>query len=604
MASRTRLMTIAATALTAAALAGCGGNDDGDVTDANTAPTPVTQADLDGVKDFLLAQSQQLQGFTKEFRANAEAYHALARKAGFDDEQLWSQSGSQVRPLLENLKASWIEGNPAYERMEGIVAGTPSLARYDVILDAGSSASEDPASAVPFDLTLPNGTVLKQPGNLYNLTEGALWGTLPDSLPAGTPTDLDGDGTEEFGEVLPDSGLLVSSARAFDRYAGELDQASRSWQPSDSDAFTALVVMVPTMSEYFGQWKESRFVLGGRSDSQSFNVVSRLSDISDILAGLDVVYDGVAPRIRKADVAQAGQTRQRARPSSWSTSATCIRASSPVSASRRSRPRCSARRRRSAAPRSQARSRRRPPRSGSRSSSSVLVRALAAAAAAVLVALAASPGAADASPAQPWQAAADIRRALTRGSDRARARRSGDGGPPRRAREAAAARPAPRRRAAEPGRGRGRGRRRRPRRARDRARRRVDADPRRGPAPGDVGGPARRRRGRPRVAARARVPAPDKVLAARCGRNARAAHASPGAARPGLRRRPRSGPICSTPTRRDSARSSRRSTRPAPAASPSRSPARRPPHAATSPSSRRPTRRSEARRVRGRSKRS
>ena len=40
--------------------------------------------------------------------------------------------------------------------------------------------------------------------------------------------------------------------------------------------------MVPTMSEYFGQWKTSRFVLGDRASSDSFNVVSRLSDIGDI----------------------------------------------------------------------------------------------------------------------------------------------------------------------------------------------------------------------------------------------------------------------------------------------------------------------------------
>ena len=44
--------------------------------------------------------------------------------------------------------------------------------------------------------------------------------------------------------------------------------------------------MVPTMSEYFGQWKVSRFVLGNRAKGNAFNVVSRLSDIGDILGGL------------------------------------------------------------------------------------------------------------------------------------------------------------------------------------------------------------------------------------------------------------------------------------------------------------------------------
>ena len=127
---------------------------------------------------------------------------------------LWAKRSEEVGPLLRQMKAAWVEGNPYYERVEGIVAGTPSLAEYDVIIDAGSSAAEDPESAVPFDLTLPDGTVLKQPGNLFNLTEGALWGTLPEALDRpGTPVDLDGDGTVEFGEVLPDPQLLLAASR-------------------------------------------------------------------------------------------------------------------------------------------------------------------------------------------------------------------------------------------------------------------------------------------------------------------------------------------------------------------------------------------------------
>ena len=66
--------------------------------------------------------------------------------------------------------------------------------------------------------------------------------------------------------------------------------------------------MVPTMSEYFGQWKESRFVLGSSSESESFNVVSRLSDINDILTGLEVIFAGVEERLADVDPAQAEQT--------------------------------------------------------------------------------------------------------------------------------------------------------------------------------------------------------------------------------------------------------------------------------------------------------
>ena len=100
------------------------------------------------------------------------------------------------------------------------------------------------------------------------------------------------------------------SADAFALYAGKLDRSARAWKPTASDAFTAVVVMVPTMSEYFGQWKVSRFVLGDRARGDSFNVVSRLSDIGDILGGLRVIYAGIRPAIATVDPQQAAQTKR------------------------------------------------------------------------------------------------------------------------------------------------------------------------------------------------------------------------------------------------------------------------------------------------------
>ncbi|MGH3023763.1 MAG: imelysin family protein [Gaiellaceae bacterium] len=304
-------VVVCAAALVAA---GCGG-DEGESqpaaeTGASTeAESQAVGTELAGVKQFLGEHTDQLAGFTEEFEQLATEYHELAEAQGFDLQALWAQQGDAVGPLLDRMKAGWVEGNPYYERVEGVVAGTPSLAEFDVILDAGSSASEDPESAVPFDLELPDGTVLEQPGNLFNLTEGALWGTLPEELGyAGEPADLNGDGQVEFGEVLPDPGLVRAAAEAFDTYAEELDAAGEAWEPTPSDAFTAIVVMVPTMSEYFGQWKVSRFVAGNEADSEAFNVVSRLSDIRDILTGLEVIYEGVQPAVEQVDEGQAAQT--------------------------------------------------------------------------------------------------------------------------------------------------------------------------------------------------------------------------------------------------------------------------------------------------------
>jgi hypothetical protein len=271
---------------------------------------PAQKVNLAPTKTYLLKHTSDLRGLTTRFRSQANRYFALAKASGFDHAAMWQTKRSEVTRVLARSKSLWIEGNPYYEQVEGVVAGTPSLSVYDVILDAGSSAAEDPAGAVPFDLELADGRVLRKPGNLFNLTEGMLWGTLPQYTAKGVRADLDRDGKLEFGEALPDAYVFKAAADAFVLYAGKLDASSRAWKPTASDAFTAVVVMVPTMSEYFGQWKASRFVLGNRAKGDAFNVVSRLSDIGDILGGLRVIYAGIRPAIATVDPQQAAQTKR------------------------------------------------------------------------------------------------------------------------------------------------------------------------------------------------------------------------------------------------------------------------------------------------------
>ena len=220
-------------------------------------------------------------------------------------------TATEVRELIKRSQETFARANPSYEQMEGVVAGVPELADYDVIIDAGADAS-DPENAVPFSLTTPDGRTFKQPGNFNFLVETSLFGTEPRFAARGVEPDLDGDGRVEFGEALPDAGFYVAAAREFERTARELDRAAGEWRPTLQDALTALVVMTPTMSEYFEAWKNSRFVAGSEATEKAFVVASRLQDISDILGGLVLVYDNVRPSIARADAAQAAPDGQRA----------------------------------------------------------------------------------------------------------------------------------------------------------------------------------------------------------------------------------------------------------------------------------------------------
>jgi hypothetical protein len=299
---RTALALACLAALTAA---GCGGGDASDRSTGASTPAPRRFA---GVKAYLLQHTGPLARRTAELSREADRYYALARRERFDYGVLLREHRADVRDLVGAMQATWRRANPLYEQAEGVVAGVPELADYDVILDAGAAAADDPKNAVPFDLRRPDGKVERRPGNFSFLTETALWGTERRFVASGVRPDLDGDGKVGYGEALPDANHLVAAARDFARNARALDASARRWTPNASDVFTALVVMTPTMSEYFGAWRNSRFVAGANADEASFVGTSRLSDITDILSGLERVYGGVRPMVARASGAQADQT--------------------------------------------------------------------------------------------------------------------------------------------------------------------------------------------------------------------------------------------------------------------------------------------------------
>ncbi len=262
------------------------------------------QSDLTGIKTYLLEKTTTLRATTTSLRDLGDHYYTLAKDVNFDYAILWQNSQEDAKKTILDARAAWIQASPLYEQMEGIVAGTPSLAAFDLILDAGSSGADDPDNAVPFDLTLPDGRVLPKPGNLFGVLESTLWGTFADFTAPGVQPDFDGNGAQDLGDALPDANVFKAAADALDSYAAQLATTAQAWQPTTAEAFSALVVMVPTMNEYFGSWRDSRFVAGEASTQRDFVAISRLADIQDILGGLEVVYGEIQSLAATVDAAQ------------------------------------------------------------------------------------------------------------------------------------------------------------------------------------------------------------------------------------------------------------------------------------------------------------
>ncbi len=292
---------LALPAVAAVMLAGCGSDD----TDPGN---DVPDTGLTAVKSYLTDHSADLAAEAAKVKTAADTYYGLAESNNFNYAKLLKDDCKAVDAALTDARNAFIKANPAYEEMEGIVAGIPRTAQYDTDIDAGSDAF-DPESAVSFNLKLNDGTVMKQPGNLFFLLETSLYGTNDDLVVKGVKPDVNCDGKVEFGEGLPDAAIFKATADEFDRQATDLDADAQEIVVSDSDAFTAITVMTPTMSEYFEQWKLSSFVAGqGKQEEAGFVATSRLSDIADILTGIVFTYDEIRPLIAEKNEDQAEQT--------------------------------------------------------------------------------------------------------------------------------------------------------------------------------------------------------------------------------------------------------------------------------------------------------
>jgi hypothetical protein len=255
------------------------------------------------VKGYLLAALTKIERASDEFVSNATAYQKLVDANGGDCAKAFAQSPDEVLRLVaalrENYKAMDSFG---YETIEGIVAGVPRLADFDVYLDAGVPKDQAGGGTpvAPVVLTLPGGSKIDREGCLFTyLIEPMLWGSNKTLV---VPVDLDRDGKIGPRESLPRVDALQAIATDVRMKIRELHETAIAWQPSTSDYFSAIITMTPTLSGYFDDWKESRYA---PETSGKFSAISRVSDMRGIMFSVAVLYGAVHANVAGKDPALA-----------------------------------------------------------------------------------------------------------------------------------------------------------------------------------------------------------------------------------------------------------------------------------------------------------
>lgn len=252
--------------------------------------TPATAA---SVKKYLLDRLERVQKASEDFVKNSEAYAAIVAANGNSVEAAYKADSKKMDALVGKMQEDYKAMDSfGYETVEGIVAGVESMADYDIYLDAGVPASEGPDGVAPVVLDLGNGKKIDKQGALFTyIIEPTLWGGEKRwVVPVGD------------NKTMPKPEVLVAAAKDVNKKIGELVADAKAWNASVNDCFGAMVVMTPTLSDYFEDWKESRY---SAEKSGRFQAVSRISDMRGIMSSCEVMYDAVKSGVAAKDKALA-----------------------------------------------------------------------------------------------------------------------------------------------------------------------------------------------------------------------------------------------------------------------------------------------------------
>ena len=273
------------------------------VADEGRAPKPAEVRNKEGVKLYLVDVVKKIRLSSANLRDAATEYRQLCTKHGGAAGAAKAEP-AKVADLIRRMRDAY-QGIDSFgfEYVEGIVAGVPSLAHFDVELDSGTPKIGADASPE----TVAN--VVIKAGDLVIDHEGSLNNFLIEPTVFGTNARfVEGQATlPGFDKPvgLPKPELVVAlSDYAVDGYQ-RLEKEATAWTPTEKDCFEVLVSMTPTLADYFDEWKESKNA-GGAAGGR-FVAVSRLSDMRGIMSSTQLTWKSVEPNVSGKDAQLASQ---------------------------------------------------------------------------------------------------------------------------------------------------------------------------------------------------------------------------------------------------------------------------------------------------------
>lgn len=251
-----------------------------------------------GIKKYLVGATEGCVTAAHQLQVDAYAYKGLIDSYKGDYAKAASEKPELMARLIKALRDDYQRlDSYGYEYIEGIIAGVPSLAKYDIELDAGVPAegADNPDDIAPVKIVSKELSVDREGAVNNALLEPTVFGSNP-KFTAATVN------LPELGKVgLPKASWLVALADyAVDGYS-RMDKSAKAWSPTDSDMFSAMVAMTPTLADYFEEWKDVKLGKAGGS----FVAVSRVSDMKGIMGSTHLIWLGVRDQVilKDADLA-------------------------------------------------------------------------------------------------------------------------------------------------------------------------------------------------------------------------------------------------------------------------------------------------------------